>query len=538
MGPKTKKLTKKQQQELLEKQKQEAKEQKLRELERKKQEEERQKKIEDKRKKILEDIEKHENENLQLKNEEEKLNPNKDILEKKLTDKLDKINKYNNWIKYSNCLPGFLDIRNEHEITSFLYNFEERMSIPLYNNYQIVKRDINEELEYLGNVSNYIEDFTKLLIESKAIDNIKNINYSFKYILITSNYINLKIESLTKFLLENFDLILNSFKEDNSNSLKINNNTNNNPYRIIYYKEEVYVEWLPFKNNNVVELGYWINYVKSNRDVKNGRFSSLPVDFKFPPSQCFNEKCVIRFVHYNLDDKFFTDFNINYIFNNSFSINNNIIDKYNKERYYKVLYNTKSDIVDICGLNNDLEDNTYFPYISINGIFKLNFIDFPSNTIEYNNWKIKEITPDSYLKQLKKDVGVEVKMHIITNLSKEIYSKDLINSIPVYFGKLNSTTNEWNLDLNNPIKYENERGIQERSLVYELYNELGTFSLFIEKKHLIPYKSWYLRSVFEGKEVYNFDTNKYEFRNLFIARIDIESKNNIHLNIIFTIKYT
>lgn len=469
MGPKPKKLTKKQEQELLEKRKLEEKQEKLRQLERQKQEEERRKKIEAKNNKIKDDLIEYQEDKERLEKEEKKIRPEKKKNEELVKKVFNEIYDENEWKCYSNCKRGYINIRKEREVTSFIYSFEERLNIPLYINCVFIEKNIPEELSYFINILNHQKSFQKLYIESIASREILiPKDYSKNYMKKLLSLTNKKMEYLTIYFLENFEKLGDMHKNPSKYKLGQNSveKTTNN-------FSDMCIEWVD-STSKVYRIGYWCNNIGTSREAVIGNFKYIPCKIQYLPNQCVSNTSIIRFVYSEID-----------------------------EREY---------------IQND-----YFPYITINGIFKLTFLNYPQKTIAHKTWEMKEIIGDSesYIQSLAKETfGQQIRMTVTISIDEKVFLSDLNEKKGLVFGRYNEDSQSWLIDEDNIVTLDKEL----RTAIFKDYSEINTFTLLLNKKHLYPYKSWYFRSVLSQKEILNIKNNKKELKTLYVGKLDLESK--------------
>ncbi len=469
MGPKPKKLTKKQEQELLEKKKQEEKEEKLRLIERQKQEEERRKKIEAKNLKIIDDIKEY-------KLEQERLDKESKELENEFLERQNKMknhfllcNNEQDWKSYSDCEVGYLNIRKEKEITGFIYEFEERMANSLYVNCNFIDKNINEEFDYFAFAMKYQKNFQKLFYEGLASDDIKKETYSIKYMSILHELIRNKVEYLTVYFLENFEILSDKHRNPSKYNLGQNSveKTTNN-------FSDMCIEWNSNKSK-VMRIGFWCNNVATSREATIANFKNIPCKIQYLPSQIVSNTAIVRFVYTEIDER-------------------------------------------------DLIRSSYLPYISLNGMFKLDIISYPPKVITHKTWEMKETIGDSstYIQPLIKETfGQQIRMTVTINLDKKIFLKDLDEGKSLIFGRYNEDSQQWIIVKDNTVILDKE----QRTATFKDYSEINTFTLLLDKKYIYPYKSWYLRTVLNQREVIDFNTKKKELRTVYIGKLDIESKS-------------
>lgn len=468
MGPKPKKLTKKQEQELEEKRKEEAKIERLKEIERKRLEEERNKKIEEKNRKIQDDIEVYKQEQQRLSKEEKELKPQIEQRESQIQRFFQLGNQDKDWKLYSECDVGYINVRREKEVTAFIYEFEERMDAPFYINNNFIEKEVSEELIYFDHLMKHYKSITKLYYEAYSTMNRKTQDYCVEYLNKLKILNKRKIEYLTRYFLENFEKLSDMHRNPskyNKGQNSVEKTTNN--------FSDMCIEWVS-TNSKIQRIGFWCNNSATSREAVIANFKHIPCKIQYLPNQCVSNTSIIRFVYSELDDK---------------------------------------DII-IPG---------YFPYLSINGLFKLDFIAYPSKAIKHKSWEIKELINDNYFLTLNKDTfGQQIRMSVTINIDKKIYLKDMDMSEgkSFIFGRYNEALGQWSFDPDAYVNIDRD----QRTAVFKDYSDINTFTLLIDKKSLFPYKSWYLRTKQIQKECYDYEANRSELKTCYIARLDLDSK--------------
>lgn len=469
MAPKPKKLTKKQELELLEKKKLEEKQAKIRELEEKLKEEERAKKIENKIKQIQEDIKLYKEEQERLLKESKDNKQEDERKDAAIKEYIKLCNEEQDWKSYSECESGYLNIRKEKEITAFLYEFEDKMETPIYINCNFIEKNIPEELVYFIYSLKYQKNLQKLYYESKATLDFKKQAYCLEYMSKLHNLVRKKVELMTVYFLENFDKLADMHK--NPSKYKLGQQS---VEKTINNFTDMCIEWASNESKSF-KIGFWCNNVGTSREAMVGNFKTIPCKIQYLPNQCLSNPSIIRFVHTEINERDFTE-------------------------------------------------NEYFPYISINGMFKLDFISYPPKVTSHKLWEMKELISDesSYIQALSKETfGQQIRMTVTLNIDKKIYLKDFENDGKNFiFGRYNEDSKTWLVDPDHTVLLDKE----QRTATFKDYSEINTFTLLINKKYLFPYKSWYLRTVIRQREVVDINTNKSELKTLYIAKLDIESK--------------
>lgn len=483
MGPKpAKKLTKKQQQELDEKLKEEAKQEKLRELERKRLEEERNMKIKVKNEGIQDEINKAKEEI--------------EFIDKDYRDNIHIVNKRNelmkkfkkafvnyiDWQYYSKSEEGYIDIRKENQLNGFIHEIKERIDALVYHNFTFKEKNITEEMlvfEYY--CKNYLK-LKELFYEGIAENNNELLEYSVKYSENLKNLTQKNLDNLTKYFFEDFEKITDMHKNPSKYKLGQQSVEKNN-----INWNDMCIEWM--HPNKKYFLGFFCNVESKQREANITNFRNFPCKIFFLPKQITVNPSVVRIVHHDFDE-------------------NDILNEY----------------------------NNFFQYLSINGFFQIDIFHAPYKKMIQGKWEVKEINTEIKKLELNnaKDGGfsIQAKMSLNCQISKNLLINDIKNNtVPLHFGYYSEVQNKWIIESDKNVLIKNEEeNINNEIFSYE-FSELSSFSFFIDKKYLYPYKSWYLRTIVKQMEVLNFETNKTELKTRYIARLDLESKFEYNFSI-------
>lgn len=478
MGPKKpKKLTKKQEQELEEKRKEEAKLEKLRELERKRLEEERNKKIEMKIEKLKEDIIAANEEKELISKEAKEYREEKERIKELLDNHFNSFITYLDWKSYSETEIGYINIRKENEVTEFIHQFKERMEASFYYNFSFKEKNINEEMVYFDFLVKHFKNFLTLYYEALALDSKETKDYCDKYFKLFIKINIDKIDYLTKYFMENFeklkDMHINPMNYKFLGLQQSVEKTNNGFI-------DMCIEW-PSPEKGLI-IGFFCNNENKQREASVVNFRHIPCKVYFLPKQCSIHASILRFIYTKFDE-------------------------------------------------NDFVRNEYFPFISVNGMFRVDFISYPPKVISQGKWDVKELITDLKIIELstpKEGFTQQTKMSVKIYFDQKLHIKDFgdvkDNKVPFYFGTYNRKKSKWQVDTEKPVTLETDELSNETFFNYNDYGDLHSFSLFIDKKQLLPYKYWYLRTVVRQVEVLNYDSNQIEKKTLYIARLDLHSK--------------
>ena len=472
MAPKPKKLTKKQEQELEEKRKEEARLEKIVEAERKRQEEIRNNKISNKIQGIKNDIIAAKNELESLDNEVKELKYEETNRDKFAKEYFDNFIKYIDWKSYSETEFGYINIRKEKELTGFIHEFKERMEGQLFHNFTFKEKDILEEMTYFELLVKNFHSLINLYYESVSIGDEKMKNYCLKYIKILNEINSEKMNYLTVYFMENFTKIKqNHINPPTKQGISVEKTSNN--------WIDMCIEWNSTKEKDSnYRIGFFCNNESKQRDASIINFRFVPCKLHYLPKQCSLRTSVIRFVYTKYDEY-------------------------------------------------DLTNNYYFPYISINGLYKLEFLNYPNKVKKHGNWNVKEATTELSkieLNNQKEGFAAQSMMTVVSFLNKKIYIRDIGTTVPLYFAYRNEKEEKWIVDLKNEVKLEIDEDTNRKKAVYAEFTELASFNFVIDKKYLYPYKNWYLRTIIRQEDVLNYVTLKKELKTLYIARLDLISK--------------
>ena len=151
----------------------------------------------------------------------------------------------------------------------------------------------------------------------------------------------------------------------------------------------------------------------------------------------------------------------------------------------------KSCIIRIFWVQSDLRElqiKEYCPIVSISGFFHSDLIFHPENSYGSKSWKVRNMIEDKY-KQSALELIQNQKFKIKLDLPSNVYIKDLDPSV-IQVARYIEETGLWNFD-----NFENTEFEMDKKSINFLYNDLGIFSIVLERKCFFPYISWYLRCV-------------------------------------------
>lgn len=173
----------------------------------------------------------------------------------------------------------------------------------------------------------------------------------------------------------------------------------------------------------------------------------------------------------------------------------------------------KSCVIRIFWMQIDLRElqmGEYCPYVSVSGYFFSDLINHPDNSISARTWSIRNMIEERY-KQSAISMIQNQKFKIKLDLPPNVYIKDLEGTEiqPArYMVKKKEESKEdeknekskkeepgyWSFE-----NFENVEFEKEKKSIDFLYNDLGIFSLVIDRKYYFPYISWYLRCIVNNK---------------------------------------
>lgn len=296
----------------------------------------------------------------------------------------------------------------------------------------------------------HYHNLERLLLQGKASLEKTTVDYAFKYLNIVRDIEKTKIESITRYFIENFEALKSKRNEELGKTSTDGDKED---------KPETYWEWS--NNTKLIKLGFWANNLVQNtyRTVST-KFQQIPL--------------LVREFHKN------------------FVVNNSIV------RFYWCKYDIREYLYSLDG------EETFTPYMSISGCFFLDEITYPAKPIIKGTWEIRDVIGERY----KHGDGPEgsftknVKMRYKITLSPKIYMKDIKE---VLVGIYNQSTGKWNLDLQDISLKEEEREkdkVKYKEKVVEFTStELGIFSVLLERKINFPYKSWRLRCIKQNEKL-------------------------------------
>lgn len=377
--------------------------------------------------------------------EEEEMTPWLNAHEKNLTDSYSRIIEKEDWDRYSNCEEGYINISNEKTLNGFIYEFKEKCDPTFISNFHLVERNLQEEMRCFNDSQLHYRNLERLLLQGKATLKRSLIDYSLKYLNSVKEIEQLKIESITRYLIENFDQLK---KQRTEELAKANNEA-------VDFLPEVFWEWQ--NNNGKIRLGFWANnLVTGNMRQASTKFEHLPLYLREMAKPFITKTSLVRFLwlNYDIREHFISD------------------------------------------------ENAYTPYMSIGGTLIIEEMKYPDDNLQRGNWKIREMVNEQYKHGEGKDgsFSKNVKMRYRITLPRHIYMKG-INEVLV--GLYDRESGQWKLDATDINLKEEEvekDKVKYKEKVVEFYTtELGIFGVLLERKINFPFTAWNLRCIKDPK---------------------------------------
>ena len=330
-------------------------------------------------------------------------------------------------------------------MNGFLFEFKEKCDTNFINNFKLIEKDEADEFQIFNYSQLHYRNLERLLLQGRATLQRKLINYSFENLMEIKNIEKMKIESITRYFIENFQKL----KDKRNKELKeLGKATGENDKE---EREDTYWEWE--NKTGLIRLGFWANnLVQSNYRTTSSKFTNLPITVRE--------------------------------FYKSYVVNNVVI------RFFWCAYDIREYYS-----GKKVQGSGYTPYMSIAGTFYLEEMKYPQKMIEKGTWNIRDMIGEQYKHGEGKDgqFTKNVKMRYKIILPDHIYIKDLKE---VQVGLYDQDTGKWRLEAQDVgLKIgEKERG-KICNLVEFTTTELGIFGVLIERKINFPYKSWNIRCI-------------------------------------------
>ncbi len=154
----------------------------------------------------------------------------------------------------------------------------------------MVEKNFHEEILIFDNSQIHYYNLLRLLLEGKATHNVNLIRYSLDYVNLLREIEMQKIESLTKYFLENFEFMRKNIQEEHSKK-----NKNNAGVEDVDYVGE----WS--NKSNTQKLGFWINNSDGKFKETQTKFKHLPFQIISFPKPFVLTATIIRF-YWNKND--------------------------------------------------------------------------------------------------------------------------------------------------------------------------------------------------------------------------------------------
>jgi len=157
-----------------------------------------------------------------------------------------------------------------------------------------VEKNFQEEILVFDNSQIHYYNLQRLLLEGKASHNIGLIRYSLEYLNKIRELEAEKIESLTRYFLENFDFMKKNIQEEIN---KRNKNITNDD---LHYC----AEWV--NKSNTQKFGFWINNSDGkHKEQINTKFKQIPFQIEGFPKPYVLIPTIIRFYWNKNDIRYF-----------------------------------------------------------------------------------------------------------------------------------------------------------------------------------------------------------------------------------------
>ena len=199
-----------------------------------------------------------------------------------------------------------------------------------------------------------------------------------------------KIESMTRYFLENFDYMIKNILEELS---KKNKNTG-------IEDADFSTEWS--NKSNTQKLGYWINNSDGKFKDTQTKFKQIPLQIILFPKHFVSSSTIIRF------------------------------------------YWNKNDI-------RENQKKEYCPFISISGVFFIDQIVYPQKSQSARNWEIRDLVGSKY-KVNTENTNQNIKIQFKIELASNVYIKDLENIIIGKFEEESGKWNMNNIEMPDFLK--------------------------------------------------------------------------------------
>ena len=148
--------------------------------------------------------------------EEEELTPWKTRHENNLSQAYKRIIEAEDWAKNSNCEDGYINVADQKQMNGFIFEFKEKCDTNFINNFKLIEKDEADEFQSFNYSQLHYRNLERLLLQGRATLQRRLINYSFDYLMEIKRIEMMKIESITRYFIENFQKL----KEKRNKELK------------------------------------------------------------------------------------------------------------------------------------------------------------------------------------------------------------------------------------------------------------------------------------------------------------------------------
>ena len=230
-----------------------------------------------------------------------------------------------------------------------------------------MEKNLQEEINFFDFSQLVYQNLNRYLLEGRASLNINQIKYSYNYLNSIRELEKTKIESLTEYLIENFEFYRKIFIDE----IMRKNRDGKDDY--------INVEWA--NKTNSIKLGFWINnstdksYKMALSEFKNINIQMM----NFPKSQ---SNVMVRF------------------------------------------FWTRTDI-------RELQLKEYCQFITISGVYYIDQIVCPDKSQTVKNWEVREVIGNRYKEIEVKEGHMTQKIGYKIDIPPHVYIKDIVNHIKV-----------------------------------------------------------------------------------------------------------
>ena len=89
-------------------------------------------------------------------------------------------------------------------MNGFLFEFKEKCDTNFINNFKLIEKDEQDEFQIFNYSQLHYRNLERLLLQGRATLQRKLINYSFDNLMEIKRIEKMKIESITRYFIENF----------------------------------------------------------------------------------------------------------------------------------------------------------------------------------------------------------------------------------------------------------------------------------------------------------------------------------------------